>query len=284
MNERNHNQELSTEYYQEGKLEKELWFQVATRDYTELISAFDFNSCFSRFETPIELLDVGCGTGKFPSMLASLLPSHIQVQYDYLDPSQHSLDELRKSLTSPFAARTAFNSTLEALKRSGCPANGYQLIWCLQSLYCIQHQALDSVMKKLYSLLDITQGMALIYLASSHAFYHQLYNTYNQEYYPDIRQPYVTAEDVTTTLCRLQIPHQVKKLHFPHTIEDSDRTILKNYINQCVFDAEAWERSQNNILITDLLNSFCHEGLYQFRQEMWLISLTSHTGRTENLW
>ncbi len=284
MTEKSHNQELSTEYYQEGTLEKKLWFQVATRDYQELINAFDFPSFFSHFETPIELLDIGCGTGKFPAMLAPQLPSHIQVQYDYLDPSPHSLDELRRSLTAPFAARTAFKSTLEALQRQACPTKGYQIVWGLQSLYCIQHRALEAVMEKLYALLKSTEGVGLIYLASTNAFYHQLYNTYNQEFYPDIRQPYIAAEDVTTALGKLQIPHEVKKLRFPHTIEEADRTILKNYINQCVFDTEAWERSQNNILITDLLNSFFHEGLYQFLQEVWLISFTCRTGTSEKLW
>ena len=34
------NEELSTEYYQQGTLNKDLWFRVATRDYIELIKAY----------------------------------------------------------------------------------------------------------------------------------------------------------------------------------------------------------------------------------------------------
>ena len=70
---RNLNLELSTKYYQEGTLEKDIWFRVASTDYIELIKAVDFVKLFSQCPTPIELLDVGCGTGKFPSMLQSLL-------------------------------------------------------------------------------------------------------------------------------------------------------------------------------------------------------------------
>jgi len=89
----NLNHELSTRYYQQGTLEKDLWFQVAERDYTELIQAFDFDTFFSSFDTPITLLDVGCGTGKFPTMLCPHISDRLHIQYDYLDPSQHSLDE-----------------------------------------------------------------------------------------------------------------------------------------------------------------------------------------------
>ncbi len=275
-----HNLELSNQYYQEGSLEKELWFQVAMRDYTELINGFDFRRFFSRFDSPVKLLDIGCGTGKFPSMLASQLPQTIQVEYDYLDPSEHSLEELRKSLTTPFTPRTALKTTVEALEQSAGSAQGYQVIWCVQSLYCLQRHALEAVMKKLQALLTAKHGVALIYLASSNAWYHRLYNIYNQEFYPNLRQPYITAENVLTTLDRLHISYEVQELHFPHTIPCSNQEVLKNYINQCVFDTDAWERSQSSRPIQALLDSYRHEESYQFPQQVWLIGFTENGERT----
>ncbi len=267
----NENLELSTEYYQEGTLEKDLWFQVATRDYTELLSSFNFHTFFSSYPSPIDLLDVGCGTGKFPSMLCAQLPENIQVHYDYLDPSQHCLDELKQSLKIPFLPRTALNTTLETLEQSACPPDGYQVIWCLQSLYCVQFDALRTIMKKLQALLNPSDGIGLIYLASSDAFYHRLYNLYNEAYFSAIRQPYITAQDVTKILEALNITYHVRKLSFSHTIEASEEKVLGNYLNQCVFDAQAWDKFQCNSTLKEFLESFRSEEEYRFPQQVWLI-------------
>ncbi len=271
------NLELSTRYYQQDTLQKDLWFRVATRDYTELIKAFDFGKLFSHMRTPVELLDVGCGTGKFPSMLTPHLPKSIHVQYDYLDPSQHSLDELKNTLPTPFSPRTALKTTLEKLQRSACPSQGYQVIWCLQSLYCVQHKALQEIVNKLHGLLDPNNGLALIYLASSDACYHRLYNLYNQEFYPNARQPYITAEAITKTLDTSGISYEIKKLHFSHTISCAEGQVLKNYINQCVLDLNAWEHSQQNGPLKSFLESFMNHGTYQFPQQMWLIMFSAKT-------
>ncbi|MGB0911308.1 MAG: class I SAM-dependent methyltransferase [Nitrospirales bacterium] len=273
----NLNLELSTQYYQQGTLEKDLWFRVATQDYTQLMQAIDFSALLSHFDSPIELLDVGCGTGKFPLMLAPHISAKVQIPYDYLDPSQHSLNELRKALSFPFIPRTAFQTTLESLKRSACPPQGYQVIWCLQSLYCLQREALHDVMEKLYSLLNPSTGIGLIYLASSASFYHRVYNLYNQEIHPNVRQPYVTAEEVAHSLETLHIPIQVKKLHFPHTISMTEEAVLKNYLNQCVFDAKAWEHSQRNLVVNQFLKEFRAGNGYQFPQQVWLIMFKANT-------
>lgn len=273
----NLNHELSTRYYQQGTLEKDIWFQVAERDYTELIQAFDFDTFFSSFDTPITLLDVGCGTGKFPTMLCPHISDRLHIQYDYLDPSQHSLDELQKSLTPPFVPQTALRTTLETLERSHCPSQGYQIIWCLQSLYCVQREALQDIAKKLQTLLDPQNGVALIYLASSDAFYHRLYTLYNQAFYPDTRVPYITAEDITTTFDNLDIPCEVTKLRFPHTITCSEHHILENYTNQCVFDNKALGKLRGNAALNAFLESFNNGEMYCFPQQVWLIKFGAPT-------
>jgi len=274
----NLNHELSTRYYQQGTLEKDLWFQVAECDYTELIQAFDFDTFFSSFDTPITLLDVGCGTGKFPTMVGTHIShSRQQMQYDYLDPSQHSLDELQKTLTIPFVPHTALKTTLESLDRSHCPTQGYEIIWCLQSLYCVQHEALQDITKKLKALLNPQNGVALIYLAASDAFYHRLYRLYNQEFYPDTRVPYITAEDITKTLDLLDIPYGVTKLHFPHTIPCSEHHVFANYINQCVFDDKALDNIRNHTALQTFLESFNDGEMYSFPQQVWLIMFGAQT-------
>ena len=273
------NVKLSTQYYQANTLDKDLWFRVATRDYTELLATFDFGELFSRLPTPMDLLDVGCGTGKFPAMLSAHLPSSKQVEYDYLDPSAHCLSELRKTLPLPFVPRTGLQTTFESLDCSTCPSQDYHLIWCIQSLYCVQQDALVDIVKKLHTLLDQRNGIALIYLASSEAFYHRLYKFYNNEVFPCIRQPYITAEEVITALDSAGIRYTCKKLQFPHTIALCESEVLANYLNQCVFDENGWENFQKNGPLKKFLESFQTSEGYEFPQEVWLIMFGANLDR-----
>ena len=76
----------SLQYYQKGVLQPEAWFRVVERDYTQLIAAINWARIFPEQNTDFQLLDIGCGTGRFPTMLQSHLPASIRIQYDYLDP------------------------------------------------------------------------------------------------------------------------------------------------------------------------------------------------------
>jgi len=119
--------------------------------------------------------------------------------------------------------------------------------------------------------------VALIYLASSDAFYHRLYTLYNQAFYPDTRVPYITAEDITTTFDNLDIPCEVTKLRFPHTITCSEHHILENYTNQCVFDNKALGKLRGNAALNAFLESFNNGEMYCFPQQVWLIKFGAPT-------
>ncbi len=278
---RNLNLELSTQYYQEGTLEKDIWFRVASKDYRELMKAVDFGKLFSQYPTPMELFDVGCGTGKFPAMLQPHIPLDARVLYDYLDPSQHSLDELQRSLTPPYYPRTPLKTTLEALRESECSTMGYHIIWCIQSLYCVERMSLGVVLDKLQKLLKPDTGIAIVFLASSHAFYHILYNEYNQQFYPTTRSAFITAEEIVTNLDSLGISYAVMKLSFSHSIDSSDKQVLEKYVQQCVFDQKAFENLFENNIMGSFLESFRKGTMYEFPQEVWLLVFGSNPSQTK---
>lgn len=138
---KNHELKRVLSFYQEGTLAADAWFRIAAKDYLELIHEFDFHGFFSSLRKPIELLDVGCGTGKFPELLREQLPPTMQIIYDYLDPSAYSLSEMKKVLASPYQPRHAINATLEASQDA--PPNGYDIIWSVHSACYLRHDILD---------------------------------------------------------------------------------------------------------------------------------------------
>ncbi|WP_426585484.1 hypothetical protein [Dapis sp. BLCC M229] len=86
------NSDLSKSYYQAEKLDLDSWFQVAQIDYEKLIEEYSFNNLFKTFaKNQLKLLDVGCGTAKFPSLLDKKIDGDIHLLADLLDISEYSL-------------------------------------------------------------------------------------------------------------------------------------------------------------------------------------------------
>ncbi|NES66291.1 MAG: hypothetical protein F6K24_14005, partial [Okeania sp. SIO2D1] len=83
MNSITDNYNPSKSYYQAEKLDLDSWFQVTQVDYEKLIEEYSFNNLFKGFaKNQLKLLDVGCGTAKFPSLLDRKLDGDIHLSAD----------------------------------------------------------------------------------------------------------------------------------------------------------------------------------------------------------
>ncbi len=59
-------------------------------DYEKLIEEYSFNNLFKGFaKNKLKLLDIGCGTAKFPSLLDKKLEGDIHISADLLDISEY---------------------------------------------------------------------------------------------------------------------------------------------------------------------------------------------------
>ena len=109
-----------------ARAEMDAFYQVATLDYRELAVACDWDALLPEREaprSPLRILDVACGSGKFPAALRAhtALGSRDAgpLMLDLLDPSSFSIREARASLAPPFIAGREFECTLQAAACDG---------------------------------------------------------------------------------------------------------------------------------------------------------------------
>jgi len=154
-------------------LQPEAWFRIVERDYTQLIAAINWARIFPEQNTDFQLLDIGCGTGRFPTMLQSHLPASIRIQYDYLDPSHYCLATCQQTLQAPFFPRHSWQTTLEHAQ-DVLISGTYDFAWAIQSLYCLEHVNLNTALTQLMEALHPTRGTACLVLAKREAIFPQV--------------------------------------------------------------------------------------------------------------
>src|ERR1700748_3930137 len=112
----------------------EEFYVLATEDYRQLALAADWAALLGeRAHQGWSLLDVACGSGKFPTALVrfTAVASLPGVAYDLLDPSAFSIATARAALAPPFMSRNDLALPLPELSSSCCP---YCVCWAAHSL------------------------------------------------------------------------------------------------------------------------------------------------------
>ena len=65
-----HHFQTAETFYQKDKWDLDSWFEITQIDYKELLKQYPFQNLFAGLgKSQINLLDIGCGVGKFPSLL-----------------------------------------------------------------------------------------------------------------------------------------------------------------------------------------------------------------------
>ena len=134
----------STAHWSEaGRAGMDAFYTLATDDYRHLAEARDWAAWLQAAQDragdrSLRLLDVACGSGKFPNALvrhagvaaAGLRP----VATDLLDPSAFSIAEARAALPAPFMPAAEHETTLQDFTP---PPDGYDIVWATHALYAV---------------------------------------------------------------------------------------------------------------------------------------------------
>lgn len=222
----------SLEHWSEqGRLEMEAFYALATEDYRQLAVAVDWPALLgARAHEGWSLLDVACGSGKFPTALLrhTGIASLPGVAYDLLDPSAFSVAEARAALAAPFVPRADLVMTLQDLPGDRGP---YDVVWATHALYAVPPDELDVAMARFASALA-PGGLGVVAQATSRSHYLTFYDAYRA----GVRDatPYTTAEQVAASLRAAGA--EVREQVITYETGTSDRAIAEGFLQRCAFD------------------------------------------------
>ncbi len=269
----------SCEHWSEAnRSEMEYFYSLASIDYKVLANAFDWKKWFETHQVNVgqqglKLLDIACGSGKFPSALlqyakisdAKILP----VEYSLLDPSQFSITEARKVLELPFKASSEFETTLQEFN---CVKGQYDIIWATHALYAIPNHELKDALKR------FKHGMAgsgFIAHASQESHYLNFYRHYLNGFKDGSGEPYSSAEQILQTLKEINVPYKVEKINYENSVPENAFLQVEGYLQRCVFDDTInLEAMLQNSVTGPYLNSRIKNGQWRFEQEVMLIFIS----------
>jgi len=234
--------ERSCEHWSEAKrTEMDAFYALATTDYRILAEAMDWRSWLeSRQELvgdrSLKLLDVACGSGKFPVALAAhagLDQARIRpVAYSLLDPSAFSIAEARAALPPMFEADGEYEIPLQQLD---CPAGAFDIAWATHALYAVSPPELPLAMERFLHAIG-TDGIGVIAHASEQGHYIRFHREFLSSFGGDLDQLYSSSEQVRSALEAEGASVETHPLSYTNGAPDSERAAVEGFLQRCAFD------------------------------------------------
>jgi SAM-dependent methyltransferase len=226
-----------------GRAGMDAFYRLATDDYRHLALARDWRAIFEAAQAkvgarPLRLLDVACGSGKFPNALvthAGLAEADIRpIETALLDPSAFSLAEARAALPSPFAVASEHETTLQDFAP---PAGGYDIVWATHALYAVPASELASAMER-FAQCIAPGGLGVIAHSAAAGHYIDFHRRWLAGFDPE-GAAYVSAEDLVEALRGAGLSPEVEQVRYDSVAGPEDTAAVEGYLQRCVFDERA---------------------------------------------
>ena len=253
-----------------GRAEMEAFYALATEDYRQLALAVDWHARLgSVARIDWRLLDVACGSGKFPTALTTYteLTGLPELAYDLLDPSTFSIAEARAQLRPPFKAAAEHPITLQDLPTDIEP---YDIVWATHALYALPPDELAVAAERFVGAIR-PGGLGLVAQATARSHYLAFYDAFRAGVLE--RTPYTSAEQVRDALEAAGA--KVRTQVVTYSTGTADRAVAEGFLQRCAFDdTTSLEQMEAAPVLGDYLAGCRDEaGAYSFDHEVMLLWL-----------
>jgi SAM-dependent methyltransferase len=252
-----------------GRTGMQAFYALATEDYRRLALARDWTADLRdhAVDRRVRLLDVACGSGRFPAaLLAKGLPVEPAVHVDLLDPSAFSLAEARGVLAAPFVAADEHQVVIQDFDRPGA----YDVAWATHALYAVPPDDLATGIGRMAAALR-PGGFGAVAHASARSHYLRFYEAYRPAFAPHVA-PYNDAEGVAAALRAAGAEIGVQVLRY--RTRSADRAVVEGFLQRCAFDdtVSLDEMEVREPLAAYLAGCRAADGSYEFRHEVHLMT------------
>jgi len=266
----------SCEHWSENsRKEMEDFYSLASVDYEYLSKAHDWNSWLNAIkrdnnDEAIQLLDVACGSGKFPAALLNnsniVIKNKKKICYSLLDPSRFSINEATKKLKHPFEINNKYETTLQEFK---CKQKFFDIIWAIHALYAIPKKELRCALNNLLMGLS---GNAFIAHGCSDGHYVKFYKLFLDAFGTDEEFEFISAEDIISTLEVLNVKYEYKYLTYTNGADNSSSIQIEKYLQRCVFnDSVGLKKMMENPITGSYLKNCLKNSGWEFSQKVMMI-------------
>lgn len=262
---------------EEGRDEMEKFYTLASVDYQYLAEAVDWKNWIEEQQEMVgkknlKILDVACGSGKFPLALAkfsNVADARIfPVDYSLLDPSKFSISETRDVLPFPFVADAEYESTLQGLV---CRPSEFDIVWAIHALYAVPVNELEIAIERF---IFATKRVGFIAHATKNSHYIRFYQSYLDGFKDVATQPFSAAEQIIDIFSGLKKKIEVKKISYQNTVSKNSGKLLEGYLQRCLFDNTiSLEMMLENPCTGAYLDECLKDETWCFNQEVLLIFL-----------
>jgi len=259
-----------------GRAEMANFYEIASVDYRYLAEARDWKSWLASKQAvtgnPLKILDIACGSGKFPTALnqyADISGTHLEnIEYALLDPSEFSIEEARQALRLPFVPSTEYCSTVQALN---CNPGAYDIVWATHALYALPS---GDIAKGLERMIHACSGEAFIAHAYSDSHYLKFQALFLDAFERHDETPYSSAENIIMALEALGASFEVEDIAYSNGTSLENHEIAEGYLQRCVFDETvSLKMMEERETLAAYLGECRATGAWKFNQRVALISI-----------
>ncbi len=278
------NFERSCNHWSEARRgEMEDFYALASVDYQHLAGAIDWKNWFEKKQNEVgprslKLLDVACGSGKFPMALnshADITKAAVRsIKYSLLDPSSFSISEARQALAFPFKANAEYETKLQDFR---CSPGSFDIVWATHALYAIPNNELNSALECMVNAIG-NDGIGFIAHASAKSHYLEFYQHYLTGFKEGVGEQYSSSEQIIEILNNIGVSLKIKEINYTNIAPKAKERVVERYLQRCLFDDSlSLEDMLTNPVTGPYLQSCYKNNMWQFTQRVSMIFANTST-------